>query len=380
MPASPWSDLLPRVVAVALVLAAGCSNKLDQAAKARIFSPEEPAADIQRAAESIQVPDAASDGALWDRLWRMDRLEVTHRIGAHRAHGTVHFKWSLGDREVALGEEQLFETDAAGDFHATSTNTQDGGLEFIWTDGKAYARNRFGPFHERRTDRAQQDTVREQATSALRTAFELFGRRLHGTAAGTGHSNGHSGTRFTLSLGPAWGPVDDSTAPPPVYGQTRATPHDPLKPGPDADTAHRLAFDQHEEPVRVSGEILVDESGVILKASLKSHFQMFEKGAKTPALLDLDITYDLEPKSAITIAAPKDIVALKLPHVVNDPLWFTRANAAAPAHDEEDEKDSRIEEGRADDETPSSIRTTKVVPPPAKLLPPRRTTDHPAKP
>jgi hypothetical protein len=380
MPVSRRTHSLLRLLPLGLLLAVGCSNKLDQAAKARVFSPEEPTPDIQRAGESLQVADAATDGAVWDRLWRMDRLEVTHRIGSHRAHGTAHFKWTLGDHVVDLGEDQLFETDTAGYFHATETNTQDSGLEFIWTEGKAYARNRYGPFHERRTDRAQQDTVREQATSALRTVFELCGRRLHGSPAGPGHFNGRAGTRFTLSLGPAWGPLDDSLVPPPVFGQARTGPHDPLKAGPDPDTAHRLAFDSHEEPVRVSGEILVDDSGVIVKANLKSRFQMFEKGAAAPALLDLEVTYELEPKAGVKIAAPKDVVSLKLPHVVNDPLWFTRTNGATAVHDEEEEREKKIEEGRTEEEAPGSTRSQKQVPPPAKLPPPRRTADQPAKP
>ena len=43
-------------LSLALVAAAGCSNRLDQAAKSRIFSPEEPAADVRRASEEVDIP------------------------------------------------------------------------------------------------------------------------------------------------------------------------------------------------------------------------------------------------------------------------------------------------------------------------------------
>lgn len=343
-----WT-LAPLLLAAGAAL--GCGNKLDEAAKARVLRPEDPPPDVQRAAQALDIDDAATDGALWDRLWRMDRLEVTRRIGAHKAHGTVHFKWTLGDRAVELTETQALETDASGQFHASVMNDQDTGFEFIWTGAKAYAKARYGAYHERRIDRAQQDSIRDQATSALPTVYELFQHRLHASIAGDGRFAGRDGTRFTLALGSTWGPKATSEPPAPVYGLVRDGEKGELHPGPDADTARRLAFLRHEEPEKVYGEILVDRTGVILKANLRARFKMAEESRGSPAILELDLSYELEPK-AVAIAPPKDVVALKLPHAVNDPLWFLRSAPAAAAHDEEEERESRLEDSAADDAAP----------------------------
>ncbi len=354
-------------------LALACSSRTDQAARNRIFSPEEPPSDVQRAAEPIQVDDAGTDGAVWSRIWRMERLEVTHRIGPHKAHATIHFKWSRAGRVVELTEEQSFETNAEGEFDAIDTNDQDSGFEYVWAGGKAYARSRYGSFHPRRTDRAQQDVVREDATSGLRTVFGLLRREAHGSPAGTHDAAGRPATRLLLSLGNSWGPEAPADMFHPTYGLAREPGKDALHPGPDEDTARRLELDTREQPERLSGEIEVDPSGVILQAVVRAQFKVPEPGSDG-ARLDLDLNYTLLPDVSVTISAPKDVVMAKLPHAVNDPLWFTRTSGASAREEEEEEaRDSRIEEGR-DEEAPTGTRApTKVPPPPEKLPAPRRT-------
>jgi hypothetical protein len=344
-----------QTVLLLTLLAGGCSNKLDQAARQRVFSPEDPSADIQRANEDLKVADAASDGALWSRLWKMDRLEATHRIGGHRSKANVHFKWTRNGRTVELTEDQVFETQKDGSFHATVTNDQDSGFEYVWANGHAFSRGRYGPFHERRTDRAQQDSFRDQGTSALRTVFGLFQRRLHGATLG----DSSKGTRFALSLGDPWGPAAPADLTKPVYGMARVPGKDGLQPGPDEDTARRLELDNLEEPTKVNGEILVDDSGVILKANVKAKFKVAPAQNAAPAMLEVEVTYDLKEDEKVHISPPTDVVTMKLPHAVNDPLWFTHSGSAA--HDEEDEVDAKVDE-RADDEAPAP-KTAKAPAP-----------------
>lgn len=358
----PRTARLTTVLAAALLLAA-CSNKLDQTAKQRVFSPEDPSADIQRANEELKVGEAATDGALWSRLWKMDRLEATHRIGAHKSKANVHFKWTRASRTVELTEDQLFETQKDGSFHATVTNDQDSGFEYFWANGKAFSRGRYGPFHERRTDRAQQDAFRDQGTSGLRTFFDLFKRKLHGAPLGTDSGR----TRFALSLGEPWGPELPPDPTKPVFGQTREQGKEGFKAGPDDDTARRLELEGLEEPTKVSGEIVVDDSGVIVKANVKAKFKVAPAQNAAPALLDVEVVYDLKAEDSIRIAAPTDVVTMKLPHAVNDPLWFTRSGATA-VKDEEDEADSKVDEHADEEAAPSAAPApkNKAAAPPAK--------------
>ncbi len=371
----PFARVRLRVTVLVALVALACSNKLDQAAKARIFSPEEPPSDLQRAAETLPIDKLVTDGAVWSRVWQMDRLEVTHRIGPHKAHASVHFRWTRAGRTVELTEDQSFETSADGQFHATLTNDQDSGFEYVWAGGKAYARGRYGSFHMRRTDRAQQDAVREQATGALATVFRLLRRRAHASAAGSHEAAGRPAERFLLSLGAPWGPEEPHDATRAVYGQSRESGKEGLHPGPDEDTARRLELDALEEPQQLSGEIVVDPSGVILTCVVRAQFTVPEP-TSGGATLELDANYNLLPQSTLTITPPKDVVTVKLPHAVNDPLWFTRSSATAK-EDEEEDKDSRVEE-RTDDEGPSPARQApSKVPPPADKLPaPHRSSSN----
>jgi hypothetical protein len=272
------------VALAALALLAGCTDKVDRLAKERIFSPEEPAAELQRAKAPLAVKDAATDPAVFKRLLTMDRLEATRRLGGHRATTTLRLKWTRAGRTVTLAEEDRLQIDAEGRFRATSTNDEDAGLEVVWVDGKAFARSRYGPFRTRRIDRAQQDEWRNQATPGLATTYALFGRRLRLAPLGSGTRGGRPGERFSFVLGEPWGEPDARADVPPVsFGQQRIAGEEGLKAGPDADTARRLDFEQRRVPESVSGELFVDEAtGVVLQASARSRRRRMPSPASPP--------------------------------------------------------------------------------------------------
>ena len=343
---------------VAVVASLACTEKVNKAAKQRIFSPEEPAADVQLANEPISVSSAASDPAVWARLWRMDRREVTHRIGAHRASAKVNFKWVRGEHVVALAEEYQFETDTEGQFHAVITNDQDSGLEFVWVGGKAFAKRRYGAYRTHLTDREQQDQWRDEATSALRTAFDLYDRRLRPTAGGAVTNHGRELQHFGLTLGEPWGPAEKTKdQPKPVYGFFRPAGKEGLEPGPDPDTAKRAEMDKRV-PDTATGSIDVDvNAAVVMKGNLKGKFHVPAPNGQVGATLELDISYELTPAATIAIAPPDNVVQARLPHVVNDPLWFMGGTAAKDVDDED--RGKTPDEAPADDEPAAPAKRGK---------------------
>lgn len=332
-----------RALFVLALIAVACADEADRAAKARIFSPEDPAPDLQRAAEALDSSGASSDPALWKRLWTMDRLEATRRLGAHKATTKVSLKWTRAGRTVDLVEEYKFETDANGDFRAVIQNDEDAGLEFVWAGGEAFAKSRFGPFRRRRIDRAQQDVWRDQATGALRTAFELGNGRLRATPAGPIDVRGRSGHRFALALGEQWGEAEAaSDAPPVLFGQVRDA-KGALVTGPDDDTRRRLDFDRHVKPESVAGHVVFDaKTGVILEGRLQGRYAVPE-GDEAGARLALDIVFDVRPDEAVKVEKPAKIADTNIPHAVKDPLGFLgitdkkKGAAAAEPADESDE-------------------------------------------
>lgn len=353
---------------VALVAAvAGCADPADRAAKARIFSPEEPAEDLQRAKEPLAVRDAATDPAVFRRLLTMSRLEATRRLGAHRATTTVQFRWTRAGRTVALTEKDELVTDASGQFRAVTTNDQDAGLEVVWVDGRAYAKSRYGPFRARRMDRAQQDAWRDRATPALGTIDGLFQRRLHLSPLGPADKGGRPALKFALLLGEPWGPDGSPRGLPPMsFGHFRVPGEDKARAGPDPDTARRLDFERRRVPEKVSGELLVDEAtGVVLAATVKARFNVPGLPQEPAAALDLEVAFDVVPDASARVAAPADVTQARLAHAVNNPLWFL-GDGAAPARAEEDEPagaDPVADPGTDDDADVTTPATTPVKKP-----------------
>lgn len=332
-------------LAVWALLASGCTSEADRAAKARIFSPEDPSPDLLKAAERLDVAQAASDPALWTRLLQMDRLESTRRLGAHEAKSRVKFRWTLDKEVVELAEGYTFLTDASGHFTTTITNDQDAGLEFVWTDGRAFARSRYGPFRERRIDRAQHDAWRDRATGSLREVFDLYDGRLKAVSKGKGEHRGRAALRFAFVIEDrsGQGPVVDN-APPRLFPKVLGASGE-LVTGPDDDTARRIAFAQHRVPQAASGHVLIDEqTGVVLDAHLEGVFMVPDQSTDAQpgpaARLTVSVDFEVTPKKDVKISPPENIASTAIPHGLLDPLGFLgdaapRPAAAEPADEDE---------------------------------------------
>jgi hypothetical protein len=342
---------MKRTVAIALALGASfaCKRSEDQAAKQRIFSPEDPPGTLAGAKDAIDARRLADDPKLAERVLRMPQAEIAARLGAHRAETRVQFAWFRGagmaadgggGTDVSLSEQSALVQAANGDFSVKEENDRNQGFELVWVKGEAYVRGLFGPFRKRRTDRTDPDRVRDLALGALPT-FDRLARGLQLKLATESTVEGRRVVRYQVAGGNARPKEQERKDLPPV--EYPAQPGGAA--GPDGDTARRLELWAKEEPVRLSGTVVVDvATGAPLGADLQGHFKV---PGESGAAAELDV-HSVLATSAIGkdpgLKAPEYDPEPSVPHAVKDPLRFLgKAPAAAapaaeePAADDEEE-------------------------------------------
>jgi hypothetical protein len=342
-------------LAVALCLGFSCKRSEDQAAKERIFSPEEPIGAAAEAKEPLDARKLADDPRLAQRVLHMPRSEIEQRLGAHKAQTRVQFAWfrgpglADGGSEVSLAEETTLSQARDGDFDVRLSNDHNQGFELVWAKGEVFVRGLYGPFRKRRTDRTDVIRVREQALSAL-PSFDRLARGLKLKLAGETVAEGRRVIRYTVT---GWGAraaeKDPRDLPPVQYPEPSAGQAGKAL-GPDPDTARRLELWEKEEPTHVSGTILVDaDTAAPLACDLQGHFKVAPSAKAAPAAeLDLHsvlITQAIGKDPGI--ATPKWEPEERVPHAVKDPLRFLgKAPGAAPAPPpaEEPEEEEKPEE------------------------------------
>lgn len=274
--------ITPLLFAAALATA-GCSSPEDQAAKARIFSPEDPPRELQAAAEKLDASKLADDGRFLDRVLAISAREATARLGPHVQKSTVRFSWEREGKTVALNEERRVALGKGGDFHVRLENDERQGMEWVKVDGVSYARSRFAPFRERRRDRGSSEHVVASAYTSLATFGELVHGAMKLTPAGTVKVGGREARKYTVSLGKAAEGRESRHLPPPVFP----------KGGPDTDTALRLEVLEKGRPEAVRGTLVVDEAtSVPLQADLSATVSV--QGEAGTARLALSVKLDVE--------------------------------------------------------------------------------------
>jgi len=336
-----------RYLATALVLclALACKRTEDQAAKERIFSPEEPVGVAAEAREPLDARLLADDPNLAERVLHMPRGEIEQRLGPHRAQTRVQFAWfrgpgllADGGSEVSLGEETTLLQGPNGDFDVRLSNDHNQGFELIWLKGEAFVRSLYGPFRKRRTDRTDVGRIREQALSALPT-FDRLARGLKLKLAGETVAEGRKVVvRYVVT---GWGAR-------PSTRDIRDLPPVQYPAGSDPDTDRRIELWEKEEPVAVSGTVLVDgDTGAPLGCDLQGRFKV-AGSSKTGPAAELSMHSVLITQSIGAdpgIKAPKWEPEPSVPHAVKDPLRFlgkepgAAPGAASTAEPEEDESD-----------------------------------------
>src|ERR687884_812661 len=121
-------------LAAILLCIASCKRSEDQAARARIFSPQEPVFDLPEAKEKLDASRLAEDPALARRVLHMQRREIEQRIGPYKAQQRVQFAWFRGPglpdggSEVSLAEETTLAQAPGGDFSVRLVNDHNQGL------------------------------------------------------------------------------------------------------------------------------------------------------------------------------------------------------------------------------------------------------------
>ena len=251
--------------AVLALATVGCQDPVDKAAKARIFSPEDPPKVVASAAEKLPPEDVAENPRVARRILSMDAAEVTERLGPHTYKATVSYEWSgaQGTIPSKLTETRTFRAGPGGvngDFHGVLDNSRDQGLEVMRVGGQVYARNRYGTFRQRLRDRGMAERTRAELTGAIRDVDSLFRGRLQLSPQGTVTHEGRTAWRYVVALGPEG---DTGVTPPALPALIEP------KGGRDDTTKRRLAFFENRTPKSLSGEVLVDSTtSVVLKVRL----------------------------------------------------------------------------------------------------------------
>ena len=352
-----------RRIALILVVICACQRSEDEAARARIFSPEQP---VGAAAEAKEPIDARKleDPKVAQRVLHMTQSEIAARLGPHRAQQRVQFAWFRGPglpdggSEVSLSEETTLAEGPTGDFSVRLVNDHNQGLELVWKSGEVFVKSLYGPFHKRRTDRTDVNRIREQALSGLGT-FDRLARGLKLKFEGEVTSDGRRVARYTVT---GWGAraaqKEKSDLPKVEYPDGK----------PDVDTARRLELWEKEEPTEVSGTVLIDaETGAPFACDLEGEFKVASATKNAPAA-ELDL-HSVLVTSAVGqdpgIKTPKFEPEPAVPHVVKDPLRFLGKEPGAAGAPEEPEEETEEEEAAPEaPEKPAEKPAPKAAPRP----------------
>lgn len=325
---------------LALLLAPACKRRSeDEAARANIFSPEQPVGELAEAKEQLDAARLADDTKLARRVLYMSRAEVEQRLGPHRAQQRVQFAWfrgpglADGGTEVSLAEETTLLDAPGGDYSVRLVNDHNQGFELLWVKGEVFVKSLYGSFHKRRTDRTDPGRIREQAVSGLAT-FDRLARGLKLRSAGETTSDGRRVIRYAVAgFGARAGEKEVSDLPPVHYPENKTDP----------DTARRLELWEKEEPVTVSGTLVVDaQTAAPLGCDLRGRFKVAGEGTGPAAEMSL---HSVLVTSAIgkdpKLKAPQAEPEPSVPHAVKDPLRFLRKGpgGAPPAAEEPEESD-----------------------------------------
>lgn len=299
------------IIALHLFLVA-CTDPVDKAAKARIFSPEDPPQAVAAAAEKLPPEDVAEKPAVARRVLGMSAAEATERIGPHHYTATVSWEWSAAPdasgkapKNVRLKETRDLLAGpggVSGDFFASLSNSNNLGLEVLRVGGKVYARSTYGKdgagrFRQRLRDRGMAERMRDEAFGAVRDFDQLFRGRLKLAAAGTSTYEGRTAWKYVVSLA-------DATVEPP----SKLPPLLEPKGGRDETTRRRQAFYDLRAPKSLQGEIYVDaETSVVLKAHLDGRIGVVADGGTADLRLVLD-SQMTDIGKAPRIEVPKDFL------------------------------------------------------------------------
>ena len=260
-----------------------CKDPVDQAAKKRIFSAEDPPQAVAAATEKLPPENVAAKPEVARRVLGMGAAEATERIGPHEYKASILWDWQIAEQpDIKLKETRSLSAGpggVSGDFIARLFNERNAGLEVIRVNNQVFARSTYGSdgaakFRERKRDRGMAERSREEAYGALRDYDALFLGRMKLSEAGTSLIDGRTAWKYTVTLTDK---APSAAKLPPI-----AVP----KNGIDETTKRRLHFFEARIPKSLEGEVFVDaDTSVVLRARLDG--RMTVKGTEGDAELRL---------------------------------------------------------------------------------------------
>jgi hypothetical protein len=246
--------------ALLVLLACAACSRGDDAARSRVFAPEEGRAQAAPTFDPSRPLDALA----------LDADDAARRLGSFEWAAAV--EWTVarnGDdaQRVRVAERHRLLQAASGEFEVEAENDpgfgpgSETGKHVVYAGGTTYARALPAAFRERPTDRGRDARrFREESFGAGRSLVALFGPSLRVEPAGEATLLGRRAHRYRLSLakGERAAAVPAAAAPP---GST------------DPDTARRQAFLAGRDPASAEGELIVDAAtGVPLRLRLAGAF------------------------------------------------------------------------------------------------------------
>jgi hypothetical protein len=261
------------ISALVALCAAGCGDKTE-AHLERFLDTHEKKPKVEKA-EPIDAFAVADTPEVADRVNTMKFSEVARRLGAHRFQSRMKFEFVSPDTRAGLGENGLIVQAADGDFRVKLENNEGQGYEIIYADSKFFARNRYGPFHER--DKISGDHIRwrDAAHGGWASIYRLYRGRLRFTKLDLTRYHGRDAIRFSIGLLRAEprlpGTPEPLRVPPGVTKYVY-----PAEPTPSDSQRWR----DKAQPKRASGSVLVDaDVGVVLKVDFSGELTLSSPGS-----------------------------------------------------------------------------------------------------
>jgi hypothetical protein len=249
-------------VLLILLAAPGCGDRQREAHLERFLDTKAEKQDYK--VEPIDAFLLPEDPKTADHINTMAFSEVAKRLGPHRYRAKTSFEFQGTETRASLREDDLIVLAQNGDFRVKVENDAGQGYELLYSGGKFYSRNRFGPFHPRKILTLDHIKWRDAAYQSWAAVYRLFRGRLHFTKQELTRHHGRDALRFGISLSRDQPRLPGTPQPPAVPEGVNEYVY-PIQPTPSA----RDRWRDNAVPQQASGSILVDaDCGVILKANL----------------------------------------------------------------------------------------------------------------
>lgn len=202
--------------------------------------------------------------AVADRVFLMSQAEAARRLGAHRCQAEVRYRMAGKDEALSLTENDTIVTAQNGDFRVKVENDAGHGYEAVFSGGRFFLKNRWGPYHERDTLLGDPEKYREQAFGAMAAVYRLFRGRWSFAKQGVFRHHGRDAARFSVALAAGEPRLPGTPATPAVPPGVKKYVY-PVEETP----AEAERYRDRMRPRELRGTVAVDtDSGALLSAEV----------------------------------------------------------------------------------------------------------------